>query len=134
MKNTLRYLLILVAIMGVLSVNATAPQYGKTYQPQYDQEQYTPSSAYTQMPSVNMQSTSALQGSGSALPQAAVTGSLTAEEAQTAVQKSGPRKERPEHWTDPYVPIGDAAIPLMLLACAYFIMRVVRKRTRALNR
>lgn len=127
--RTLRYLLVLIAITGAISVSATATQYGNTYQPKYDQSQYNPGGSYTQMPSINMQSTSVLQGSGSALPQAAVTGSYTAEEAQSASMKSGPRRGRPGDWTDPYKdPLGDAIIPLTLIAFAYVCVCALHKK------
>ena len=121
--------------MGVLSVNAQTPKYGKPYTP-------TGSTFYNgraQMPEVQMQSTgSAIMYTGSALPSAASEGVTTT----YGPAKVGPRKveinpggepgpdegENSEPWKDP---IGDAALPLMLLACMYVLIRYVRARKRA---
>lgn len=95
-------------------------------------------------PQIEMKSTSVLVGSGSHLPNAAETGAYTTSGEESGPPKGGPRKGwgtgegggtepgEPGDWDDPYAdPIGDAAIPLALLACAYLILRVVRKRVRA---
>ena len=74
-----------------------------------------------------MYSTSAMLGSGSSLPQAAVTGTSTTydDPSQTI---SGPRRiideddnEEKENdgWAEPGVPLGDALLPLLLLAVGY---------------
>ena len=79
------------------------------------------------MPEAQMYSTSAMLGSGSSLPQAAVTGTSTTydDPSQTI---SGPRriieeedKEDKENdgWAEPGVPLGDAVLPLLLLAVGY---------------
>lgn len=80
------------------------------------------------MPTLPMSSTgSAMMSSGSALPMAAVTGTTTAD--QTA-PSSGPRRakmEDDEGWEgdpdpeDPgeVTPIGDAVLPLMLMAMLF---------------
>ena len=109
--KTLRYLLIVIAMAGFLSVHAQG---------------------LAQQPQAQMQSTSVMQGAGSALPQAAVTGvHTTADQTpRSARTPSGPRKERPGDWTDPYpdpVPLGDAMIPLALCACAYALARAFLK-------
>lgn len=110
-KTTLRYLLMVVAMVSVLSVKAQGT---------------------AQLPEVQMQSTSVMMSSGSSLPQAAVTGVVTTDEAPARANIGQPRRGRPGDWTDPYKdPIGDAVWPLMLLACAYLIIRVVRARKRA---
>ena len=109
--KALRYLLMVVAMVGVLSVKAQGT---------------------TQLPEVQMQSTSVMMSSGSSLPQAAVTGVVTTNETPARANIGQPRRERPGDWTDPYKdPIGDAVWPLALLACAYLIIRVVRARKRA---
>ena len=123
--KTLRYLLMVVAMVIVLSVKAQST---------------------AQLPEVQMQSTSVMMRSGSSLPQAATTGAvLTGETPGTyssAYHPGGPRRitinpgdepgpdegDNSEPWEDP---IGDAVWPLALLACAYLIIRVWRKRTRA---
>ena len=131
MKNTLRYLLIAVILStaSLLSVaNATAQN-------------------LAQLPDNEMRSTSVLPTSGSTLPQAAVDGALTTYDYGNGPRKAGPRKgwgnnpgdgepgsgtpaegeptDRPEPYENP---IGDAALPLALLACAYLIIRVRRAK------
>ena len=124
MKNTLRYLLIVMGLVSVLSINAQST---------------------AQLPEVQMHSTSIMVGSGSNLPQAAATGAYVTGETpgcySPAHAPGRPRKsiidddeeEKPAGWDDPYKdPIGDAMIPLMLLALAYVLARAFRsKRTRA---
>ena len=131
--KALRYLLILVAVMGVLSVSAQTPKYGKPYSPS-SRTYYNPQA---QMPSIQMQSTgSAIMFTGSALPSAATEGVTTT----YGPAKVGPRRswgpgggdpdepgDNKEPWEDP---IGDAMWPLMVCACAYLIIRVGRKRAR----
>ena len=77
------------------------------------------------MPEVQMYSTSAMLGSGSSLPQAAVTGTTTTyDEPSPAI--TGPKRARPEDNKDPYEdPLGDALLPFLLLAAGYgfFIAR-----------
>ena len=130
--KTLRYLLILVAVMGVLSVSAQTPKYGKPYRPS-NGTFYNPQA---QMPEIQMRSTgSAIMFTGSALPSAAAEGVTTSYSAA----KVGPRRvvdgddDTPP--SDPQGPnenpIGDAMWPLALLALAYLIIRVGRARKRA---
>ena len=113
--KTLRYLLIVVGLVSVLSV------YAQTL---------------AQRPEAKMQSTSVMMSSGSNLPQAAVEGVSTVGSANEQEQIiTGPRRSRPGDWTDPYKdPIGDAGWPLAICALAYVLYRYVRMRTRALNR
>ena len=132
--KALRYLLILVAVMGVLSVSAQTPKYGKPYSPS-SRTYYNPQA---QMPSIQMQSTgSAIMFTGSALPSAATEGVTTT----YGPAKVGPRRSwgtggggesgEPGDRPEPYeTPIGDAMWPLMVCALAYLIIRVVRKRAR----
>ena len=113
--KALRYLLIIMGIMSVLGVSAQA---------------------LAQKPEAQMQSTSIMAGSGSTLPQAAATGvSLSSGQNQEApTPPKNIRKGRPGDWTDPYKdPLGDVLWPLMLLAGVYLIVRVARKRSRALK-
>ena len=124
--KALRYLLMVVAMVSVLSVRAQST---------------------AQLPEAQMQSTSVMIGSGSALPQAAATGAYV---TGTTVGTYSPAKIHPGHVRrdvggggstededeDPDNPgepnpIGDAVWPLLALACAYLIIRVWRKRTRA---
>lgn len=118
MKTTLRYLLMIVAMVSVMSVSAQG---------------------LAQKPEVKMTSTSVMAPSGSTLPQAALTGTVTTYSIGSPAKSSKPRKAE-DDWEDddphddeePWTtPIGDAAIPLALLACAYALMRVLLKRKRA---
>ena len=126
--KALRYLLIVVAMLSVLSVSAQM---------------------LAQLPEATRHSTSAMVGSGSALPSAAANGAVvTGEQPGTyspANAPSRPRRakmgendweddefsETDEPWKDP---IGDAALPLALMACAYLILRATRKRKRAMSK
>ena len=92
-------------------------------------------------PEMQMQSTSVMKGSGSALPQAAVDGPYTTGTTigtySPAGSSSRPRRvgendgweneEDPDAPGEPS-PIGDAAWPLALLAVAYALARVYRRK------
>ena len=121
-KKSLRYLLMVVAMVSVLSVKAQST---------------------AQLPQTQMKSTSVMMSSGSTLPQAATTGAVLTGETPGTYSSAGhhghirrgidddDENDKPSGWEDPYKdPIGDAW-PLMLLACAYLIIRVGRARTRA---
>ncbi len=117
--RTMKYLLVVVGLASVLGV--------------YSQ-------SLAQRPEPQMQSTSVMVGTGSTLPQAAVTGVVTTESPSPRhagrVRKEGNPFDGGGTAGDvtnpiePGTPIGDAW-PLALLACAYLIIRVWRKRTRA---
>lgn len=94
------------------------------------------------------QSTSAMQGSGSAYS-AQVTAVGAPEvtymaTTTTSTPNNGPRRAKKDE-NDPWgtnqqddnqdegYPIGDAVLPLLLLACAYLGMRVFLKRKRAMK-
>ena len=125
MKTTLRYLLIVMSLVSVLSVKAQST---------------------AQLPEAEMKSTSAMVGSGSTLPQAAttgayVTGSTVGTYSPAKIHPGNVRRDvggggttedddDPDGPGEPF-PIGDAVWPLALLACAYLIIRVVRARKRA---
>lgn len=82
--------------------------------------------AVTSTPS--FRSTSAMPTIGSSLS-SAVT--MEVDEPETTVT-SGPKRARPEDWEDPFLdPIGDAVLPLLLLAAGY-VFFIARKR-RALK-
>ena len=134
--KALRYLLMVVAVMGVVSVYATAPQYGKPYNPG---KRASYQGVQVQLPEATMGSTSSgIMYTGSSLPSAASEGVTTT----YGPAKVGPRKvevnpggepgpdegENKEPWEDP---IGDAVIPLLLLAGAYVLLRYVRASKRA---
>ena len=135
--KALRYLLMVVAMMGVLSLSARTPTYGTTYKAE-KHAMYATAQTNAQMPEATMNSTgSALMVTGSSLPQAAVTGTKTAD--QTIGRPGKIRKDvgggttaddpDPDAPEEPF-PLGDAAWPLMLCAGAYLIVRARRKRVR----
>ena len=91
------------------------------------------------------QSTSTMQGTGSNYaPQVTAVGATAATEMATTTEAyspaKGPARARrgfdtgAETGQSDESPIGDAVLPLMLLACAYLGMRVILKRKRALKR
>ena len=115
--KALRYLLMVIAMVSFLSVNAQG---------------------LAQQPNAEMHSTSVMAGTGSTLPQAAVDGVVTTNGQQAPVGRqghirtglgggggSGEPGDRPEPWADP---LGDAALPLALLALAYVGVRVLHKK------
>ena len=142
--KALRYLLIAMSLVGVLSVSAQTPKYGKPYTPS-NGTFYNPQA---QMPEIQMRSTgSAIMYTGSALPFAASEGVTTTNDPA----KTGPRRskkeddnpgggfnsddndnDRDEPWKNP---IGDALWPLALLALVYGVWCRVyrRKRSRSAN-
>lgn len=74
--------------------------------------------AMLSVPSVSFRSTSAMPSTGSSLS-SAVT--MVVDEPETTVT-SGPKRARPEDWEDPFLdPLGDAVLPLLLLAAGYAI-------------
>ena len=118
--KALRYLLIVMGLMSVLSISAQT---------------------LAQQPETHMQSTSVMVSSGSALPQAAVTGVMvTGSEigSYSPAKSSKPKREvggggstaddeDPDGPEEPF-PVGDAAWPLMLLALIYTSVRAFRRR------
>jgi len=138
-----KFMYLLMALMLLCGLSMNAQTYGKPYRPQYTQRQHF--SGYSQAPTVIMRSTSTLSGSGSTLPQAAITGTYTADQMNAATR--GPRRvgegggfadqdDYEDDKDDPNpdlpgdnVPIGDALLPLMLCALAYLIFRA-RKRAK----
>ena len=112
--KTLRYMLIAVALLSVMSASAHM----------FDKQ-------WGQKPVIEMHSTSAMAYSGSTLPQAAATGvSLSSEPNQeTLTPPKSIRKGRPGDWTNPYDdPLGDVLWPLMLMAMAYVVYLKSRKK------
>lgn len=121
--KTLRYLLIAVAILSMVSVRA--------------QENTT---EWGRLPEAQMHSTSVMQGSGSTLPSAAKNGIVTTYDSNSSTETSHkPRRAKmgdddweDDEWgdtEDPWAtPLGNEAWPLALLAFAYVGVCVLRKR------
>ena len=123
--KALRYLLMVVAMVSVLSVRAQST---------------------AQLPEAQMQSTSVMVSSGSTLPQAAttgayVTGSTVGSYSPARMQSGRPGSIRrgtsdedggdtpPSDPQGPNEnPIGDAVWPLLALAAAYAVLRVYRRK------
>lgn len=85
-------------------------------------------------PQASFQSTSTMQGSGSAYssnPMINSDGTASYEGASysPAQAPSGPNKAK-QGWTIEGTPLGDAVLPLMLCALAYLIVRATRKRAK----
>ena len=81
--------------------------------------------AMLSVPSVSFRSTSAMPSTGSCL--SSTTTTVVVDEPETTVTP-GPKRARPEDWNDPYDnPIGDAVLPLLLLAAGY-VFFIARKR------
>ena len=128
--KALRYLLIVMMLSAASAMFAAAQ-------------------SLAQQPKAEMKSTSGMVYSGSNLPSAAASGAVvTGSKLGTyapanATSNEGPRKakrgiddddeeEKPGGWDDPmYDPIGDAMLPLMLLALAYMGVRAFLRRKRA---
>lgn len=142
--KALRYLLIIVAVMGVLGISAQTPNYGKPYQPSNEHKQYNQVKVYDPAPTVAISSTSSdLVQSGSTLPSAAVSGTyVTGNTLGTYTSTSNvsrPRRvgegegtedeEDPDNPGEPS-PIGDAGWPLLMLAVAYALLRVYQRKRR----
>ena len=76
------------------------------------------------VPAVEFRSTSVMPSVGSTL---SATTPAMADDAGMGITP-GPKRDRPEDWEDPYKdPIGDAVLPLLLLAAGYVVF-VARKR------
>ena len=83
---------------------------------------------------------SVMMQSGSTLPMAAVSGTTTTE--QTAPNRRRAKKEDPDpsdpfggqtiggvgNPNEPGTPIGDAAVPMMLMALAWVMVRMIRRK------
>ena len=131
--KALRYLLIAVTVLSVLSLSAQTRQYATTH----SQEHAVYSGAYVnpQMPVATMDYRhSDYMTSGSTLPQAAVEGPTTTYDVGEGQSKGHIRKAwgtggGPDDRPEPYeTPLGDAAWPLLALAAAYAVLRVYRRK------
>ena len=117
MKTTLRYLLIVVAMVSVLGAYAQG---------------------LAKQPEAQMKSTSGMVYSGSTLPQAAATGAVltgTTVGSYTGGGGTTEDEDEPDAPGEPN-PIGDMLWPMMLLAGVYALMRVflIVKRKKFISR
>ena len=130
--KALRYLLIAVTVLSVLSLSAQTRQYVTTQS--HEQAAFTGAYINPQMPAATMDYRhSDYMKSGSNLPQAAVEGTTTTYDEENSSPHKGHIRRGLDGDDDinkpgqPF-PIGDAAIPLALLALAYLIIRVRRAK------
>lgn len=115
--KAMKHLLIVISLMSILSLNAQT---------------------MVEYPVAQMQSTSSMVGSGSALPNAAVSGFISADDNLPSSSPRGPRRvideddkeeEKPEGWQDPMEdPLTDAVPCLLLLALGY-VLYLRRKKS-----
>ena len=132
--KALRYLLIAVTVLSVLSLSAQTRQYATTH----SQEHAVYSGAYVnpQMPAATRDYRhSDYMTSGSTLPQAAVDGPTTTYDQGGTGKHGHIRRGTGEGDTppsDPHGPmedpIGDAGWTLLALAAAYAVLRVYRRK------
>ena len=132
----MRYIL-MVLMLALIGVQAHAVEY-PVYQPSGRQvagPAFTPATA----PHATFQSTSTMSaGSGSSTFCSTLNPDGTVNEEAYGVGRRnvGPRRIGNPGEDDPTengTPIGDAVLPLMLLACAYMCLRPFLKRKRACN-
>lgn len=132
--KTMRYILSLIAVLSVLSLSAAT--FGTPYQAPKHRPVYITQTG-TPMPTATMSSMdAAMMSSGSTLPMAAVTGTTTANDYAAAGPNRAKKEDDYEDDPDPSVPVnpyplGDAALPLFLLACVYICARAFLRRKRA---
>ncbi len=109
--KAMKQLLIVIGLVSVLTVSAQT---------------------FVEQPCAQMRSTSAMIGYEGTIPSAAVSGTYTTYDSDNpAPPTNGPKKSRPGDWEDPYKdPIGDAILPLALLAAAY-VLFLARKKHAA---
>lgn len=119
--KALRYLLMVVAMVSFLSVRAQG---------------------LAQQPNTQMQSTSVMAGTGSTLPQAAQSGAVVTGNTPGTYSPASGRPGHIRRAADPddddtppadpqgpnEDPIGDAMWPLLMLAAAYALLRVYKRK------
>ena len=138
--KALRYLLIAVTVLSVLSLSAQTRQYATTH----SQEHAEYSGAYVnpQMPVATMDYRhSDYMKSGSTLPQAAVEGPTTTYDEGTGSHKGGIRRAGggqtgggPDDREDPYGdPIGDAGWTLLFCAAVFSGVIAFRRKRQQRN-
>ena len=132
--KALRYLLSMVAVLSVLSLCAQTPKYGTMYNPTKERAAYG-LQVNTQMPEATISSTSSdFMSSGSTLPQAAVTGTTTTFSTGRPgnIRRAADGDDDDTPPSDPHGPmedpIGDVMWPLALLALAYTVLRVYKRK------
>ena len=88
--------------------------------------------AMVSVPAVSFRSTSVMPSAGSNLSVASSAGVIIDEQGNTQMT-SGPKRVNPNQKpADPFLPLGDAVLPLLLLAAGY-VFFIVRKRRAMKN-
>ena len=120
--KAMKFLLIVLGLMSVLSISAQT---------------------FAEQPTVQMHSTSAMMGSGSELPQAAVTGvstTYTSNGVGSSYIPTGPQRgaadgddDKPPHDPDGPMenPVGDMPWALMLLLAGGYALRISLRRAQS---
>lgn len=112
--KAMKFLLIVLGLASMLSISAQT---------------------FAEQPVVEMHSTSAMIGSGSELPQAAVTGTYTTYSSGPSYAPRGPQRDsgnRPGDNAEPF-PLGDTPWVLMALLVAGYAVRVGKKKSCRIN-
>ena len=88
-----------------------------------------------QYPQISMQSTSTMVGSGSSIHLAATDMQIEREDVNSSNDYgfTGPKKSRPGDNKDPGLPLGDAVLPLLLLAAGYVFFIARRRALKKTN-
>ena len=115
--KTMKFLLIVLGLASVLSISAQT---------------------FAEQPVVQMHSTSAMMGSGSELPQAAVTGTYTTYSSGPSYAPRGPQRGAADGDTSPSDPegpmenpVGDTPWALMLLLAGGYALRISLRRAQS---
>ena len=132
--KAMKYIWIVLGLLSVVAIEAAT--YGKPYQPQYQHRAaYFQAHSRTDMPLATMGSVySPTMYSGSALPLAAATGVTTTDNPSSGNGPKRAKKEDPDPFggqtvdditnpQEPGTPIGDALLPMMLMALLYVLCR-----------
>ena len=134
MKSDMRKILLIVVMVAAFLLPAMAQSYGTQSSTDRQHSVSAPASGF--------RSTSTMQGSGSTYtPNPGLESNGTAAAPAAAKAPGGPHRapdpvSSDEWWELPEnkdekgldAPVGDAVLPLTLLACAYLIIRVARRR------
>lgn len=121
--KAMKQLLIVIGLVSVITLNAQT---------------------FAEHPSATMRSTSVMQGVSSTLPQAAISGTHTTYDSNSpynsTISSRGPKKAAEEGDTPPADPngpmenpLGDAILPLLLLAAGYVFFIARRRALKKTN-
>ncbi len=138
MRTTLRYLLMVIAVLSVLSLSAQTRQYSAKHYSSYEQATYT-MQVNPQMPTATMDySRSDYMTSGSTLPQAVLDGPTTTYDEGNSGPGHRPGnirrglddddKEEAGNKPGQAFPIGDGRWALIVLAAMYSAVALFRRK------